>query len=79
MTTYRVVCTNQEPASQPPQHAHIVAIGVGTITGHYSQRFSLSQVIQMMDHGDRFYTLGLEVERLHGLKNTTAPIAGNII
>jgi len=40
MTTYRVICTNQEPASQPPQHAHIVAIGVGTTADHYSQRFS---------------------------------------
>ena len=58
MTTYRIICTNQEPASQPPQHAHIVAIGVGTTTENYSQRFSLSQVIQMMDNGDQFYTLG---------------------
>ena len=58
MTTYRVICTNQEPASQPPQHAHIVAIGVGTTTDHYNKRFSLPQVIQMMTNGDRFYTHG---------------------
>jgi hypothetical protein len=58
MSTYRVICTNQEPASQPPQHAHIVAIGVGTITDPYNQRFSLPQTIQMMTNGDRFYTQG---------------------
>ena len=29
MATYRIICTNQEPANKPPQHAHIVAVGVG--------------------------------------------------
>ena len=58
MTTYRVICTIQEPASQPPKHAHIVSIGVGTTTDHYNQRFTLLQVIQMMNNGDRFYTQG---------------------
>jgi len=27
MLTYRIVYTNQEPATEPPQHAHIVAVG----------------------------------------------------
>jgi hypothetical protein len=58
MTTYRVICTNQEPASQPPKHAHIVSVGVGTTSDHYSQRFSLQQVIQMLDSGNLFYTVG---------------------
>jgi hypothetical protein len=58
MSTYRIICTNQEPASQPPKHAHIVAIGVGTSTDQYSQRFTLQQVIQMMNYGDRFFTQG---------------------
>jgi hypothetical protein len=58
MATYRVICTIQEPASQPPQHAHIVAVGVGASTDHYDQRFTLPQVIQMMTNGDRFFTYG---------------------
>jgi hypothetical protein len=58
MTAYRVICTNQEPASQPPQHAHIVSIGVGITPDHYNQRFTLQQVIQMIDRGDQFYTIG---------------------
>lgn len=58
MANYRIVCTQQEPASQPPQHAHIVAVGIGTTTDHYDQRLTLSQVIQMIDRGDRFYTVG---------------------
>jgi hypothetical protein len=60
MANYRIVCTEQEPASQPPQHAHIVAVGIGTTTDHYNQRLTLSQVIQMMDHGDRFFTMGAQ-------------------
>jgi hypothetical protein len=58
MASYRVICTNQEPASQPPQHAHIVSIGVGNTTDHYNQRFSLQEVIKMIDRGDQFYTVG---------------------
>ena len=58
MTTFRIICTNQEPAFQPPQHAHIVAVGVGTTTVHYTHRFPLPQVIQMMNNGDLFYTIG---------------------
>ena len=58
MTTYRIICTIQEPASQPPKHAHIVSVGVGTTTDHYNQRFTLPQVILMMNNGDRFYTQG---------------------
>ena len=37
MSDYRIVCTNQEPASQPPELAHIVAVGVVTTTNNYSQ------------------------------------------
>lgn len=58
MTTYRIICTNREPAAYPPRHAHIVAVGVGSATDHYDQRFSLTQVLQKMENGDRFYTLG---------------------
>jgi len=58
MAIYRVICTNQEPASQPPQHAHIVALGVGATTDHYNQRFTLPTVIRMMNNGDRFFTQG---------------------
>lgn len=57
---YRIVCTEQEPAPNPPQHAHIVAVGVGSNPESASQRFTLSEVIQMMDRGDRFYTKGLK-------------------
>jgi hypothetical protein len=58
MSTYRIVCTEQQPASQPPNHAHIVAIGTGTDPDKASQRLTLAEVIQMIDKGDKFYTTG---------------------
>lgn len=58
MTTYRIVCTNQQPANNPPQHAHIVAVGVGEDPKQATSRFSLAEVIQKIDAGDRFYTKG---------------------
>lgn len=59
MTTYRIVCTNQLPANKPPQHAHIVAVGVGIEPTRYTQSFTLAQVLQMMVNGDKFYTQGV--------------------
>ena len=55
---YRIVCTEQEPAQNPPKHAHIVAVGTGSDPNSATSRFTLTQVIQMMDTGDRFYTRG---------------------
>lgn len=58
MADYRIVCTIQQPASQPPEHAQIVSVGVGASPDHYTTRFLLQEVITMMDRGDRFYTVG---------------------
>lgn len=58
MTTYRIVCTDQQPASMPPQHAHIVAVGVGDDPNRATARFTLQDVIQKIDAGDQFYTQG---------------------
>lgn len=55
---YRIVCTEQEPVGAPPQHAHIVAVGTGDDANKSSQRYTLAEVIRMMDRGDRFYTKG---------------------
>jgi hypothetical protein len=60
MTTYRIVCTEQQLAWQPPKHAHIVAVGTGTDPDKASQRLTLAEVIQMMDNGNRFYTQGVK-------------------
>ncbi len=58
MSTYRIVCTEQEPASQPPTHAHIVAVGTGSNSGTADRRWTLNEVLTAMDRGDRFYTQG---------------------
>lgn len=64
MTTYRIVCTNQLPANRPPEHAHIVAIGVGSDPARYTQSFTLAQVLQMMVNGDKFYTQGVKTGKV---------------
>ena len=60
MSTYSIVCTEQEPASQPPEHAHIVAVGIGDDPDRETRRLTLSEVLQMIDRGDKFYTKGIQ-------------------
>jgi len=60
MSAYRIVCTNQEPVSQPPQHAHIVAVGIGADPNKASRRLSLAEILQMVDQGDQFFTQGAQ-------------------
>lgn len=55
---YRIVCTEQEPAGAPPQHAHIVAVGIGDDQNAASKRLTLQEVIAMIDRGNQFYTKG---------------------
>jgi hypothetical protein len=57
MAQYRIICTNQEPASQPNDRAHIVAVGTGDESG-YNAYWSLNQVLSAMDQGHVFYTYG---------------------
>lgn len=64
MATYRIVCTNQQPANNPPRHAHIVAVGVGIEPTRYTQSFTLAQVLQMMINGDKFYTQGVRTGKI---------------
>lgn len=58
MTIYRIVCTTQEPIAAPHDRAHIIEVGVGLDPDSAEARLSLSEVIQKMDNGDRFYTKG---------------------
>ena len=55
---YRIVCTKQEPVTNHPENAHIVAVGVGNDPGKADRLFTLNQVLQKMDNGDTFYTKG---------------------
>jgi len=58
MALYRIVCTEQEPAPNPPKHAHIVAVGIGTDPNQAEKRLTLREVIAAIDRGDAFYTVG---------------------
>jgi hypothetical protein len=56
--TYRIVCTEQQPINRPFNHAHIVAVGVGSDPGAASERLTLGQVLAKIDAGHSFYTQG---------------------
>lgn len=58
MAKHRIVCTDQEPVSQPTNHAHIVAVGIGTDTNKADAKMTLAQVIAAIDAGDEFWTYG---------------------
>ncbi len=58
MASYRIVCTEQEPVSEPTSHAHIVAVGTGDDPDRAKQRWTLAEVLKAMTGGDNFYTLG---------------------
>lgn len=56
MAAYRIVCTEQEPAFQPHDRAHIVVVGTGGDSG-WDRRWAVSEVLQSMALGNVFYTV----------------------
>ena len=56
MTSYRIVCTEQDPPDEPHDQAHIVAVGTGDDPDKASQRWELQEVLDTIDNGDSFYT-----------------------
>lgn len=58
MANFRIICTTQLPANKPPQHAHIVSVGVGTEPTKYTSKFTLVEVINSINAGNTFYTQG---------------------
>lgn len=59
MATYRIICTNQVPVTQPTSHAHIVAVGTGTDVTAYQRKWTLAEVLAAMALGNIFYTQGV--------------------
>lgn len=64
MATYRIVCTDQEPVTQPTTHAHIVSVGVGNDPNKADQKWTLNQVVTALNNGDVFYTQGVTSGRI---------------
>lgn len=66
MTDLKVVCTDQEPVTQPTTHAHIVSVGVDTNNdGREEEKHSKAQVIQnIRSRIHRYYTVGPQTGKL---------------
>jgi len=59
MPSHRIVCTDQVPANESHNHAHIVSVGIDTDSdGAANERYTLSQVLTKMDDNEVFYTIG---------------------
>jgi hypothetical protein len=56
MVSYRIVCTDQEPAGASHDAAHIVAVGVGDDPSGADRRFEVDEVRAKIDRGTTFYT-----------------------
>jgi hypothetical protein len=55
---YRITCTVQQPAHEPPTHAHIVQVGTGTDSG-WSRLWTLAEVVKAIKNGwHTFHTIG---------------------
>lgn len=59
MASYRIVCTEQIPFSYHPSQAKIVAVGTGDDPYKAAERFTVEEVVSLMDQGHFFYTKGL--------------------
>lgn len=58
MASYRIVCTDQEPVTQPTSHAHVVRVGTGTDPTKTDRIWTLNEVLIAMNQGDDFFTKG---------------------
>ena len=58
MADFRIVCTDQVPATAHPRNAKIVTVGTGRDPDRADRRWSVPEVIAAIDGGDRFYTRG---------------------
>jgi hypothetical protein len=73
MARNRIVCTDQEPVTQPTTHAHIVAVGIGTDPDAATTKLTLNEVVAAIDRGDTFYTQGKTSGRVAGVEKYTCP------
>ena len=79
MSSYRIVCTEQEPESQPATHAHIVAVGTGNDPDRYSNRWTLAEVLKAMTDGDTFYTTGTSSGKTAQVEKVPCKVCGRTI
>jgi hypothetical protein len=56
MAAWRIVCTKQSQVEQPTPHRHIVGVGTGDRPDWADMRWSLDQVLAVLEEGDVFYT-----------------------
>jgi hypothetical protein len=52
MSDYRIVCVNTEHP-----HRHILKVGTGTKADQYSRTWTVKEVRDALEAGDRFYTV----------------------
>ena len=76
MADYRIVCTSRQPASQGALHDHIVGVRVEMPSDGPEKWLSLQQVLQMLDGGDRFFTVGPQTQKKAWVEEYQCPRCG---
>ena len=76
MADYRVVCSEQVPAAAHSRNAKIVAVGTGSDPDRASQRWTVAEVVNAMQRGDRFYTQGKASGRVAWVEKYWCPACG---
>jgi hypothetical protein len=56
MSAYQIFCTEQEPYGWANDKAHIIAVGI--YLAGATKRLTLAEVLQLIDTGNTFFTIG---------------------
>ena len=78
MSSYRIVCTEQDPPDQPHDQAHIIAVGTGSEPNKANQKWTIDEVIEAMDDGDTFYTKSVSTGETAEVHEYECPTCGQI-
>jgi hypothetical protein len=71
MAAYRIVCVNTEHP-----HRHIIKVGTGTTTDKYTQTWTVKEVREALENGDRFYTISPSAGKEANVKADDCKVGG---
>jgi hypothetical protein len=74
MAAYRIVCVNKEYT-----HSHITLVGTGTKEDQYSRTWTVKEVREALEAGDRFYTVSPSTGKEADVRADNCHVAGCLV
>jgi Protein of unknown function (DUF3892) len=74
MAAYRIVCVNKEYT-----HSHITQVGTGTKPDEYSRIWTVKEVREALESGDRFYTVSASTGKEADVRADNCHVNGCLI